>query len=192
MTPDATLDRLLQLAEENKRDTDDLRQRVDAITELTPEQLGGTSVAKTIDSYERRLSPWRKVWAVIAAIGSFCALVFGAGMTYQQIKGGLATKADISEHKTQYLDPVVKDVETIKQDLKPVKDGIDSLVESQERERELKKLKAELERHDKEYNEAMQEYTADKAANVRAGSRPRKTEAHLNLEARVKEMEELL
>lgn len=193
MSADATLSRLLELAEANKRETEELRTKVESMTGgLTPEQLGDSNMAKTIDLYERKLTPWRKLWAVVAIIGAVCSLVFGAGVTYQQVKGGLATKDDIAEHKKVALDPVIKDVETIKTDLEPVKSGVKALVDTQNREREIKQIKSQLERHDKEFQEAMQEYTADKAAGIRSGPRPRKTEVHLKLEADLKALEDSL
>lgn len=173
----------------------DLDKKVSVIHELTPEQLAALkaneSFSATIDEYEKKLSPWRKLWAFTAAIGGVAIFIFGAGIAYQQFMGGNATKADIETHKHEDLEPVQEDVAQIKEDLEPVKEGVKSLVDVQEKEHKVKKLKRQLERHDKEYQEALQEYTADKAAGQRS-SRPRKTAEHIRLEAEVKEAEDKL
>ena len=114
MNIETTLASLHTMVTEQREETKALRAKVESMTDgLTPEQIGDSSMAKTIDSYEKRLSPWRKVWATTVILGTFCTLVFGAGVTYQQVKGGLATKDDIAEHKRVALDPVIADVETI-------------------------------------------------------------------------------
>lgn len=152
-------------------------------------------LAAMVDRYEKQLSPWRKVWMFILGLAAAAAFVFGVGVSYQQFMGGNATKGDIEdgikEHTETELEPVREDVTQIKQDMEPVKKGVEALVEAQDDERTLKRLKHRLERHDKEYQEALQEYTADKAAGRRA-RRPRKTEAHIALEAEVKEAEDKL
>ena len=64
-------------------------------------------------------------------------------------------------------------------------------------QRELKMLKRKLDRFDKEYQEAFQEWTADKAAGSRNGQRPngqrpRKSRDHIELEIKLQELENTL
>lgn len=158
---------------------------------------GSTHYQATIDDYERKLKPMRKVWRFLAALASIAVLIFGVGVSYQQFMGGNATKSDIDNGMKKHEDAgahpeATEAIERIQADIEPIKAGVESLVVAQEAEHEFKTLQRRLTRHDKEYQEAFQEYTADKAAGKRAGTRPRKTEAHLNLEARVKEAEDKL
>jgi len=61
--------------------------------------------------------------------------------------------------------------------------------ETNNKEQELKKVKRKLDRYDKQHQEAMAEYTADKAAGRRAGSRPTKDKAHVDLEEELYQLE---
>jgi hypothetical protein len=149
-----------------------------------------------IEGYERQLKPWRKVWAFIAALGAAAVFVFGIGVSYQQFRGGNATKDDVKKsidtHVIQDLVPVQNDVQQIKKDLAPIKTGVQALVKEQKATKAVERAKRKLDRYDKEYQEALQEYTADKAAGRSAGARPRKTKDHIDLEATVQELEEKL
>ena len=167
-----------------------------------PHALPTDTLVQLIDGYERKLKPWRKLWALIVGLGVAVAFIFGIGVSYQQFRGGNATKDDvkysIDTHVQRDLMPVkanvqqIKtDVQQIKTDLMPVKAGVQSWIAEQNAEREIRKAKRKLDRYDKEYQEALQEYTADKAAG-RQSTRPRKSQSHIDLEAYVQDLEEML
>lgn len=132
---------------------------------------------------------WRVAAWVFGTLATLVTAIFGAGIAFQNIIHDNATKDDIKSHVETDLEPVKENIKNIEEDLKPVKKGIESLLHSEAKEKELKKAKARLDRFDKEYQEALQEYTADKAAGRRA-TRPRKTKDHLDLEVMVAEMED--
>jgi uncharacterized protein YoxC len=172
-----------------------LDQKVTGITELSPEQMAqlrANRVAETVDDYEEKLSPWTKVWKALAVIAAVAGTIFGAGVAYQKIIGDNATKTDIETHVTDDLDPVVDEVKAIKTELEPVKTGVESLVKTQNDEREFKKIKRKLDKLDKQHQEALQEYTADKAAGRRTGPRPKKDKPHIDLEEELIEAEKKL
>lgn len=115
-------------------------------------------------------------------IGAIVTTVFFAGVGYQQFFTNNATKEDIQEHVRNDLAPV-------QMTLQEVKTSVDTLVVTGEKQAKAAKAEAELERklrrleaYRAEYQEALAEYTATRAAGKRA-TRPRKTQPHLELEA---------
>lgn len=112
---------------------------------------------------------------------AFIVVIFGAGVGYSQWVADNATKSDLSSHIKDDLTPVKNHVTS-------VKNSVDTLVAA-ETKRAAREVKADkmnkkvrlLEAHRAEYQEAMAEYAATKAAGRRA-TRPRKTPEHLALE----------
>lgn len=118
---------------------------------------------------------WIK-WGVALVV-----VIFGSGIAYNQWIADNATKGDLSSH-------IKNDLMPVKADVSGIKVSVDTLVtaETKRAERELEQAALDkqlrlLEAHRAEYQEAMAEYTATKAAGKRA-TRPRKTPAHIALE----------
>jgi hypothetical protein len=160
---------------------------------LTPEQKvmlhQRAEFKQAVDQYEKTLSPWGKIWKVLGVIGGIVVVVFGAGVGYQQAIGDNATKADIKQHTEEDLVPVKVEIKAFKEEMAPVKTGVNTLVQAHEQEQKVKKVRRLVERHDHQYGELLQEYTADKAAGRRGGQRPQKTPEHLELEDDLEELE---
>jgi len=122
-----------------------------------------------------RGATWLK-WGV-----AFIVTIFGAGVAYSQWVADNATKGDLVNHINNDLAPVSEDVSSVKV-------SVDSLVKA-EKKRAAREVESDamdkrmhlLEAHRAEYQEAMAEYAAMKAAGKRA-TRPRKTPEHLALE----------
>lgn len=175
-------------------------QVMDAINHLTNQfsltQDQRRELQRKADVYESQITPRAKVWKAVkwaagVLVGGAVA-IFGLGVGYQKAIGNNATKTDIQEHVEQDLTPVITEVKEIKTELTPVKEGVKSLVEVKANEREFEKAKRKLDRYDKQHQEALQEYTADKAAGRRAGQRPKKDKPHIDLEEQVAELEKKL
>ena len=136
---------------------------------------------------------WWKVLAwIFGVLATIATAVFGAGVAYQKYIGGNATKGDIEKLEAERVAPLEKRVETLDDGMGKVSRGVESLVKTQDQEKEMKKVKRRLDRHDKQYQEALQEYTADKAARRPAGPRPQKAPEHIDLEEEVAELESKL
>lgn len=133
---------------------------------------------------------WWKVLAwVFGVLTMVVGTVFGAGVAYQQYTEDNATKSDIEKLEHDRVEPLEKHVEDLDDGMDKVSKGVDSLVHTQEQEKEVKKVKRLVDRHDKQYQQALQEYTADKAARRPAGPRPQKTPEHIKLEDQLAELE---
>ena len=160
---------------------------------LTPEQqsaLHQRAEFKTaIDKYEKTLSPWGKIWKVLAATGGAAAVIFGIGVGYQKAIGDNATKADLDTHVVEDLEPVKQEIKAFKDQMVPVQTGVQTLVTAQETEQKVKKARRLVERHDRQYEQLLGDYTADKAAGRRTGPKPTKTPEHVKLEDGLEELE---
>ena len=160
---------------------------------LTPEQKAAlhqrAEFKQAIDQYEETLSPWGKIWKVLGVIAGVVVVVFGAGVGYQKAIGDNATKHDIKQHVETDLVPVQTEVKALKEQMEPVKTGVSTLVLAHEQEQKVKRVRRLVERHDHQYGELLQEYTADKAAGRRGGQRPSKTPEHIKLEDALEQWE---
>ncbi len=148
---------------------------------------------QSFDHYEKTLSPWAKIWKVLGILAGIIALLFGAGVAYQKAIGDNATKTDLKtdmeKHVAEDLVPVKEEVQAFKLEMKPVKIGVASLVATQEKEKTVKKVRRLVERHDRQYEQLLGDYTADKAAGRRTGPKPTKTPEHLKLETELETLE---
>ena len=134
---------------------------------------------------------WKAIkWSFGILVGG-AAAIFALGSGYQKAIGDNATKSDIEAHSIKDLVPVKEEVEALKIEMLPVKSGVRTLVTDRNAERAYTKAKRKLDKYDKQHEEAMQDYTADKAAGKRA-ERPKKDEPHLDLEDLVEELEKKL
>lgn len=162
-----------------------------------PGETGGASKESDEDLHIaagiKKGKAWWKILAwVIGGFSTVAGGVFGAGVAYQKYVGDNATKGDIKKLETERVEPLEKHVEDLDSGMQKVSTGVESLVETQEKEKEVKKARRILDRHDKQYQESLQEYTADKAAGRRAGPRPQKTPEHIDLEDALEELESRL
>ncbi len=140
---------------------------------------------------EESFTTWGKIKSNVEWIGNIAKwvggvvlLVFTGGVAYQQFVSGNATQADIGDYDTKTVQPLIERVETVETDLKTVKAGVNTLVSSEQKRAELEQEKALLDAYRAEYQEALSEYAADKAAGRRS-ERPRKDPEHIKLEAKL-------
>lgn len=133
---------------------------------------------------------WLKVLGWVGGgLVAVVTAVFGAGAAYQKYLGGNATKDDIKTLEIQRIEPLETSVESLETGMAEVQTGVASLVETERKEKEMKRTKRKVARYDKQHQEAMQEYTADKASGRRTGPRPSKSEAHIDLEEALVDLE---
>lgn len=141
----------------------------------------GSGFGDPTDAAEKGVK-WIK-WGV-----AFIVFVFGAGVAYSQWIADNATKTDLQDHVQQDLIPVKEDVSSVKVSVEALVAAESGRAKSEEKRaaREAEQARVDkkmhlLDAHRAEYQEAMSEYTASKAAGKRA-TRPRKTPEHLALE----------
>ena len=123
---------------------------------------------------------WIK-WVFGILLGAV-ALIFTAGVVYNQFITENATKDDLSIHINNDLKPV-------KAEVSEVKKGVNELLQIEmiraKKEAdgaELRTQRRRLEAYRADYQERLAEYTASKASGKRA-TKPRKEPEHVTLEA---------
>jgi hypothetical protein len=171
----------------------DSRPQETPIPRIRPEQITGAIEAglrEWFNSDDSRKSfvvateqaetgvKWLK-WGITLIV-----VIFGAGVGYSQWVADNATQGDISRHIKNDLIPVRDDVSSVKVSVDMLVKAEGKRAELELEQREYTKKIRLLEAHRAEYQEAMAEYTATKAAGRRA-ERPRKTAEHVALEARL-------
>lgn len=151
-----------------------------------------TATADTFTLWGRIQSALGPVFEVAKWVGGAAVLVFTAGIAYQQFIDGNATIEDVEARMEERVQPIEIRVEPLERRISEVevgmneaRAGVQTLVDAEKRSRVLEHKRALLEAYRSEYQEALQEYTADKAAGRRS-ARPRKTEAHIQLEAELR------
>lgn len=137
------------------------------------------------DEEFKPLSTGKKVWNVLKWLGGIAASIFFLGVGYQQFISSNATKTDIDAHIKEEYKPAAERIKAVEAAVGEVKAGVDTLVVAQKDQKEIEKRLRRLDAYRAEYQEAMSDYAASKAAGRRV-SRPRKTQAHLDLEAELK------
>jgi hypothetical protein len=143
---------------------------------------GGDERLSDIEKAVKWASPWRQmvgivVFLVATGIAAYAFLRDRAEAavidTVQEATGGENPK----------IEPSVKTVEKLKKDVGSVKTGVGELLKQQENEKLIKAVEVELELHNQQHQELLQEWSAKKAAGQRPGRKPTKSDGHLKLEA---------
>ena len=157
-----------------------------------PHEAAPSGKKTPLDKYEEELTPWGKFKAnaqwfanIAKWIGGVVLLVFTGGVAYQQFVSGNATRDDLGTYDSDTVQPLIKRVEVVESDVATVKSGVTSLVQAEKDRSEIERQKALLDAYRADYQEALSEYTADKAAG-RWSERPRKDPEHIELEAELK------
>lgn len=107
-------------------------------------------------------------------------LVFGGWQAYEAING-YVTDDDLAHYDEHNVDPLEVRVGVVEEAVTAVKSDVSSIGDLQAADAEYQQIKRKLDRYQRDYDEAMAEYTADRAAGKPA-ERPRKDSAHRDLE----------
>lgn len=131
-------------------------------------------------------SPWRNL---VVLVVFFVLGAFGAYTTMRDY----ARRAVIDTVKAAHngedpeIEPSVRTVDGIQSDLGSVKSGVDCLVAEKHREKLIREVEIELELHRQQYDQQVQEWSANKAAG-RFIKKPTKSDGYLALEARLQKV----
>ncbi len=134
---------------------------------------------------------WATPWRNLAVLVSFFVVggigVLAALASYAE-RSVIETVKEAHGGDDPTVEPSVKTVEQLKQDVGSMKGGVDCLVGARKRTKEIKNLEVQLEPYRQQHQDLIQEWTANKAARRRTGEKPVKTDGHLALEAQLKKL----
>ncbi len=194
-----TLDLLLEIRTSqgnNTRRLDLLAGDVDSVREeLDAARTNGAAAGPGAGESEERLSavertvkwatPWRNVgvlvgFFLVGGVGVLAALrTYAEEAVIETVRGAHGGDAPLVE-------PSVKTVTQLRNDVGSMKSGVDCLVATRARAKEMKEVEIELELHRQQHAELVQEWTSKKAARRNAGDKPKKSDGHVALEAALK------
>lgn len=135
-----------------------------------------------VESAVKWASPWRQL------LGFAAFLVVGGIAVYTAL-ASYAKDAVVETMKAAHQDeeapvkPTVQEVNKLKEDVGSVKTGVEALVQEKETRQAVKKIEVELEIHQQQHEELIQEWSAKKAARRPAGQKPQKSPRHIQLQA---------
>lgn len=132
-----------------------------------------------LEATVRALRPISSVWKTVVALVSAAMVLGSVSFAVQSFVANTASK--------DYVDEKVSLIETR---VESIEEGVEKLVSAQEESAELDKKRRKLEIYSREYEQALQEFTADKASGQPSGPRPRKTSEHIALELEVMMLEQ--
>lgn len=166
---------------------------------LTPQQqaklLQGSEFRQAVDSYEKTLKPYQKVWKGLGILAGIVAAIFGAGVAYQQFMGGNATKDDIKTELKSHVDndlvPVREQVVVNTQTLHAVSSGVDKLVRLADAETKVQKAQQVVDAYQRDHEEKITDWMAAKAAG-RHPAKPEKRPELVQAELALKDAKEQL
>ena len=147
---------------------------------------------KAVESYEKSLKPWSKVWKALGVLAAIVAVIFGAGVAYQQFLGGNATKADIVDHMEKDLVPVKVQVEQNTKAITGVQEGVTTLLNRGEAEAKVEEAQQVLDIYRQEHEDRIAEWAAAKAAGRTRRPRPQKRPELINAEVEVQKAQKKL
>lgn len=128
---------------------------------------GGTEEDLVASGVKSGIAWWKWLLGFIAATGGVVAALFGAGVTYQKAIGNNATKDDIAAHKEADLKPLEEKVNGNTAEIGTVKTGVTTLVNRSEAEAKVESAQRVVDKWQKERDEQIQEWAAEKAAGRR-------------------------
>jgi hypothetical protein len=141
----------------------------------------------TVERAIKWANPWRQIIA-------FVAFFISASVTSYMFLRETAQDAVIDtvrkahEGDNPRIEPSVKTVRKLEEDVGSVKEGVNRLLEHKQTEAKIQKIEVELELHRQQYQEAIQDWSARKAAGRHVRERPKKSDGHLKLEAELKNL----
>lgn len=166
----------------------------DELAQMIGEVLKRRRGSNEADDIGKEFTPAVRGWKIVGwglgILSGGALTIFGIGVAYEQAIGDNATKGDLSIHRATDFVPLESEVAAFKQEMEPIKQGVQTLVDDRNLNHEVKKAKRKLQRYDENYAEALQEYRKNKRAGRRAGRRPRKSSDHLDLEQLIQDLEE--
>jgi hypothetical protein len=138
-----------------------------------------------------RAVKWATPWRNLAALVAFFILTGGTMIvalrgSFKEAVVETVKEAHGGDEPT--VEPSVKAFTLLEKDVGSMKGGMDCLVAAKKREHAVKALEVELELHQQQHEERVQEWTARKAARRSVGEKPKKTDGHLALEAKLKRL----
>lgn len=127
-------------------------------------------------------TPWRNLLVLLSFFIVGGVAVIAALRSYAE-EAVIETAKRAHGGDDPLVEPSVKTVSSIQEDVGSMKGGVDCLVAAQSRAKEVKKVEVELELHRQQHAELLQEWSAKKAARRNAGTKPKKSDRHVQLEA---------
>jgi len=143
---------------------------------------GGDVRLSDVEKAVKWASPWRQMVGIVV----FLVATGIAAYAFLRDKAEAAVIETVQEAtagENPKIEPSVKTVEQLKEDVGSVNSGVQELLKQQEDEKAIKAIEVELELHNQQHQELLQEWSAKKAAGHRAGTKPTKSDGHLKLEA---------
>jgi hypothetical protein len=135
-----------------------------------------------VESAVKWASPWRQLLGFVAFLVVGGIAVYTALASYAK-DAVVETMKAAHQDEEEPVKPTVQEVNKLKEDVGSVKSGVEALVKEKETRQAVKKIEVELELHQQQHDETMQEWSLKKAARRRAGDKPQKTPRHIQLEA---------
>ncbi len=157
----------------------------DSLAGISPSPADSEERLTKVEQAVRWFSPWKTLLGFVAFLVVGGLAVYTSLRDYAQ-EAVVETVKAAHEDPDNPVEPSVKTVETMKEDLDKTASGVQELLNDRERQRRIKAVEVELELHQQQYQELVQEWTAKKAARRNPGEKPTKTPEHIALEAHYK------
>jgi hypothetical protein len=196
--PLSPADQLLAIARNIETQQAATSERLDLLAGDIDELSAQTTAGRpSPDDSDERLTAvegavkWATPWRNLAVLVSFFVVggigVLAALANYAE-KAVIDTVKEAHSGDEPAIEPSVRTVEQLKQDVGAMKGGVDCLVGARKRTKAIKNLEVQLEPYRQQHQDLIQEWTANKAARRRTGDKPTKTDGHLALEAELKKL----
>ena len=132
-------------------------------------------------------SPWRQILGIVIVfvVGGIGAYTFLRDKAKEAV---IDTVKEAHEGDNPIIEPSVKTVEEIRTNVNNVNKGVNKLLQHKAIEQQIKEVEVELELHRQQHQEAVQEWSTKRAAGKFAGNKPKKTDGHVALEAKLKKL----
>ncbi len=138
-----------------------------------------------VETAVTRIKPWRTLLGFVAFLVVGAIAIVGALSDYAQEAVVETVKAAHAD-ETNPIEPSEQRVTAIEQGLITTGEGVQTLLDEKDHQKEVKGVEVELGLHQQQHEELVQEWSAKKAARRVAGNKPTKTPEHLALEADLK------
>jgi hypothetical protein len=154
------------------------------------EATASSTSDERLNQIERAVK-WATPWRNLAALVAFFIVTGGAMVV--ALRGSfkeavVETVKEAHGGDAPTVEPSVKAFTMLEKDVGSMKGGMDCLVAAKRREKSVKEVEVELELHVQQHAELVQEWSAKKAARRSTGDKPKKSDGHLALEAKLKRL----